>query len=205
MIAAALERRGFRYVVLSSDRREVERLRQRDIPALFGDAANPELLHAAGVERARVVIVALSDGHAARLIVDRTRALAPRAALVVRTHSGSEALHLGTLGQSVQAVHAEREVAVQMTRFSLRRFGVSAQEVEAIAQGLRRGGGGEPGSGGPTGGSGPSLVDRLRSVVRARRGRRAAEVETGEPTGRVEVARVAADAPSTDVSPDPVA
>jgi CPA2 family monovalent cation:H+ antiporter-2 len=168
MIAAALERRGFRYVVLSSDRREVERLRAREIPALFGDAANPELLQIAGVDRARVVIVALSDAHAARLIVDRTRNIAPRVSLVVRTHSGPEALHLRTLGRTVQAVHAEREVAVQMTRFSLRRFGLSSQEVEAIAQGLRGGGGGEPGAGdtgaGGTGGaSTPGLVGRLRS------------------------------------------
>ena len=41
------------------------------------------------------------------------------------------------MGGKVQAVHGERELAVQMARYALRRFGVSATEAEAIAQGLR--------------------------------------------------------------------
>ena len=56
---------------------------------------------------------------------------------VVRTHSDAEAAHLRAIGGKVQAVHGERELAVQMARYALRRFGVSATEAEAIAQGLR--------------------------------------------------------------------
>jgi len=32
----------------------------------------------------------------------------------------------------------QRELAVQMARYTLRRFGVTSREVESIAQGLRR-------------------------------------------------------------------
>jgi CPA2 family monovalent cation:H+ antiporter-2 len=145
MVIAALERRGFRYVVVSSDKRQVEDLRARGIPALFGDAANPELLHEARLDQARVAIVAMSNPHAVRLIVDQIRDQAPRIPLVVRTHSRSEAVALRARGPVVQSVYAEGELAVQMARFSLRRFGVSSAEVEAIAQGLRSSGGGEPG------------------------------------------------------------
>ena len=137
MLGSALERRGFRYVVITQDRKEVERARARGIAALYGDAANEELLMRAGIEDARVVIVAMSDRQAARLIVGRARALNPRVDLVVRTHNDTEAAYLRGLGGSVQAIHGERELAVQMTRYSLRRFGVSAAEAEAIAQGLR--------------------------------------------------------------------
>jgi hypothetical protein len=35
-------------------------------------------------------------------------------------------------------VEGEREVAVQMARYTLRRFGVTSREVDAITQGLRR-------------------------------------------------------------------
>jgi hypothetical protein len=35
-------------------------------------------------------------------------------------------------------VEGESELAVQVARYTLRRFGVSANEVEMIAQGLRR-------------------------------------------------------------------
>ena len=81
--------------------------------------------------------MATSDPHETRLIVERVRRLDPGVDIVVRTHSDTEAAHLRALGGKVQAIHGERELAVQMARYSLRRFGVSAAEAEAIAQGLR--------------------------------------------------------------------
>jgi monovalent cation:H+ antiporter-2, CPA2 family len=137
LIGPALERRGFRYVVVTQQRDEVDRLRRQGITAIYGDAANAEVLEMAGLDHARLVVVATSDPNETRLIVERVRAANPNVDLVVRTHSDTEAAHLRSLGGKVQAVHGERELAVQMARYSLRRFGVSATEAEAIAQGLR--------------------------------------------------------------------
>jgi CPA2 family monovalent cation:H+ antiporter-2 len=137
LIGPALERRGFRYVVVTQQRDEVDRLRRQGISAIYGDAANAEVLEMAGLDHARLVVVATSDPNETRLIVERVRAANPNVDLVVRTHSDTEAAHLRSLGGKVQAVHGERELAVQMARYSLRRFGVSATEAEAIAQGLR--------------------------------------------------------------------
>ena len=137
MIGPALERRGFRYVVITQQRDEVDRLRARGIPAIFGDAANPEVMEMAQIGQARLVIVTTSDPNESRLIVQRAQALQPGLDFVVRTHSDTEAAQLRGLGGKVQVVHGERELAVQMARYSLRRFGVSATEAEAIAQGLR--------------------------------------------------------------------
>jgi len=136
-IATMFDRRGYHYVVISLDRRAIEELRGRGVPALYGDAARPELLEHAGVQIARMLIVAIGDGHATRLAVERARAANPTIDLIVRTHSDAEAARLRGIGGSVQAIHAERELAVQMARYSLRRFGVSGPEAEAIAQGLR--------------------------------------------------------------------
>ncbi len=143
LITSALERRGFTYVVLAEDRHEIERLRKAGIPALFGDASNPDLLSHARLDSARVLVVAISDGHAAGLIVDRARELAPRVAIVVRTHSEPERDAFVAHGGDIQPVLGELEVAVQMTRYALTRFGVSMREAEAIAQGVR-GRGGRP-------------------------------------------------------------
>ena len=41
MIGPALERRGFRYVVVTLQRDEVDALRRRGIPAIYGDAVQP--------------------------------------------------------------------------------------------------------------------------------------------------------------------
>jgi CPA2 family monovalent cation:H+ antiporter-2 len=137
MIAGALERRAFPYAVISLDRRAVEHLRERGVPALSGDATNGELLEHAHVGTARELIVAFSDMAAARRVAEEALAANPRLQIVVRTSSDREAAHLRSLGTNVTPVHAERELAVQMTRWSLRRFGVSGQEAEAIAVGLR--------------------------------------------------------------------
>ena len=94
MIGPALERRGFRYVVITQQRDEVDRLRARGIPAIFGDAANPEVLRMAQIEHARLLVVATSDPNETRLIVERAQALQPGLDFVVRTHSDAEAAHL---------------------------------------------------------------------------------------------------------------
>jgi len=108
MIASALERRGFPYVVITQDRREVESLRDDGLAALYGDASNPELLEQAGIHEARTIIVAISDPHATRLVVERARAANERISLVVRTHSDAEVSHLRTVSGNLQAVHGGR-------------------------------------------------------------------------------------------------
>jgi CPA2 family monovalent cation:H+ antiporter-2 len=143
LIAGALSRRNFRFLIISLERREVESVRRQGAQALFGDATNPELLELAGIEHARVLVVAIPDAHAAQLIVERARALNSRLSLVVRTHSERQLGDLARLGPPIQPVHGEVELAVQMTRYTLRRFGVSTMEAEAVAEGLR-GRGGRP-------------------------------------------------------------
>jgi CPA2 family monovalent cation:H+ antiporter-2 len=137
LIGPALERRGFRYVVITQQREEIDRLRAQGVPAIFGDAANPSVLEMANIGSARLVVVATSDPNETRLIVERANELHPGVDFVVRTHSDTEAARLRGLSSKIQAIHGERELAVQMTRYALRRFGVSGTEAEAIAQGLR--------------------------------------------------------------------
>jgi CPA2 family monovalent cation:H+ antiporter-2 len=138
LIAPALERRGFTYAVISQERDEIDALRRRGIPAIFGDPTNPEVLEHVHVERARVLIVAAGDPHEGQLIVERARAIKPDLDVIARTQSDGQAAHLRGLGGRVEVVHGDRELAVQMVRYTLRRFGVSAIEAEAIAQGIRR-------------------------------------------------------------------
>lgn len=137
LLTSALDRRGFSYVVITDDRHETARLRERGIPTLYGDAANLRLLHHAHIGEARMVIVAIRDEHSTRLIVERARELAPRIPVVVRTHNEHERDLFLDMGGDIQPILGELEVAVQMTRYVLTRFGVSMREAEAVAQGLR--------------------------------------------------------------------
>jgi CPA2 family monovalent cation:H+ antiporter-2 len=177
LIGPALDRRGFRYVVLTLQRREVDQLRARGVAAIYGDASNADVLERAHVETARLVIVASSDPHVTRLVVERALAANPAIDFVVRTHSDTEAAHLRAVTSRIQTVHGERELAVQMVRYSLRRFGVDSREAEAIAQGLRRHTAPTTASVGDVREGGP-----LRRGLDRIRGRRASATnEVGEP------------------------
>ncbi|MBM4408399.1 MAG: sodium:proton antiporter [Chloroflexi bacterium] len=138
LVAGALDRRGFGYVVIDLDRRLVERLRERGVSALYGDATNEELLEQAGIEHAAVLVLAMDDPAAAIVTLERARHANPRIEVVMRTHADRTAARLRE-EERVWSLTGERELGVQMARVTLRRFGISGAEVEAIAQGLRVG------------------------------------------------------------------
>jgi CPA2 family monovalent cation:H+ antiporter-2 len=136
-VARALEARGFGYIVIEEHRRTVEALRHRGVQALYGDIADAELLEHAGIRHAKVLVFAAYDPPAAEFAVEHAHRVNPRIEIVVRVETPEEARRLLDRGAS-QTVEGERELAVQMARYTLRRFGVTSREVEAITQGLRR-------------------------------------------------------------------
>jgi CPA2 family monovalent cation:H+ antiporter-2 len=137
LVAQTLDRRGLRYLVIDQDRHRVEDLRRRGITALYGDAANPAILAHAGLDRARVLVIAFSDVPSTRHVVDYARAKHPRLSIVARTHGEDEWAYLRDHGVD-EVVRGEREVAVEMSRFTLHRMGIGGTELQALVQGLRQ-------------------------------------------------------------------
>ena len=137
VIGDALQRRGFRFIVLEQDQEIVRRLRTQGIPALLGSADSPVLLEQVQLEQARVLIVAVPDGLAARRVVDYARLVNPDLDIVVRTDNDDERMTLRKLG-ATEAVVGEMELALEMTRFALHRYGVSSLEINAALQRVRR-------------------------------------------------------------------
>jgi CPA2 family monovalent cation:H+ antiporter-2 len=136
LIAHSFDRRDFPYVVIDQNRRIVEELRRRGVAALFGDAAQPALLEHADVAHARVLLVTITDPPVTRRIIEEARRLNPRLSIVARTHSEGERSVLLDLAVD-DVVLGEREVAAEMVRYGLHRFGVGGAELQAIVQGLR--------------------------------------------------------------------
>jgi CPA2 family monovalent cation:H+ antiporter-2 len=136
LIGDALGRRQFGFVVIDRDLRLVERLRERGIDALYGDAADPELLERAELERAAVLVIATPEEAFNRVVQERARRLAPRLEIVVRTPG--ERLAARLLGEArVWPIVAPRELGAQIARVTLARYGISPPEIEAIIQGIR--------------------------------------------------------------------
>jgi len=136
LIGEALTRRGFSFVAIDHDPRVVRRLREQGVVALLGNADNPVILDRAGLDQARVLVVAVPDAVAARQIVDYAHRGWPRLDIVARTHSEEQVRELRSRGVDL-AVSGELELALEMARHTLHRFGVTSAETIAILQGFR--------------------------------------------------------------------
>jgi CPA2 family monovalent cation:H+ antiporter-2 len=137
LVAAALQRRGFGFVVIDESPHAVREAREAGISAIRGSVENRVVLDRAPLDRATVLVVAVPDPVTTRFVVDTVRRAHPRLPIVARTHSASERSVLRGLGATVVVV-GEVELALEMTRFTLRQFGVSGPELVSLIEGLRR-------------------------------------------------------------------
>ncbi|HXG26201.1 MAG TPA: cation:proton antiporter [Candidatus Binatia bacterium] len=137
LIASALQRRGFGFVVIDESPQAVREAREAGITTIRGNVENRVVLDRAPIERAAVLVVAIPDPVTTRFVVDTVRRQHPRLPIVARTHSQGERATLRRLGATVVVV-GEVELALEMTRFTLRQFGVSGPELAALIEGLRR-------------------------------------------------------------------
>ena len=120
-IAQALRRHEVPLVVADENREAVERLRERGILAIWGDAADPGVLVQTHVARARILILAIPDHVRVRRIMDLARQLNPLVELVVRTHSDEEFAFLDQ-ERLATVFMGERELAKAMADFVLERL-----------------------------------------------------------------------------------
>ncbi len=82
--AETLREFGFDVLVLDTDRRLVQTVRDYGCRALLGDATQLEILEHAHLDRARGIVVALSDHRTAALAVAQARRIAPKLPIVAR-------------------------------------------------------------------------------------------------------------------------
>jgi monovalent cation:H+ antiporter-2, CPA2 family len=121
-IAEALTERNISYVVAEENREIVERLRDRGVHAVSGDASDPAVLIQAHVARASMLVIATPDPVHVRRMVDVARKLNPKIEIVLRTHSDEEA-ELLRRENSGTVFMGEHELAMAMTRHVLQAYG----------------------------------------------------------------------------------
>jgi K+:H+ antiporter len=120
-IGAALTAQGIPFVVAEENREIVEKLRERDIPAVSGDASEPAVLIQAHIHRARMLVTAIPDIVQVRRIIETARTVNPRVEIVVRTHSEKEFALLER--EKIGAIFfGEHELARSMTQYVLDRY-----------------------------------------------------------------------------------
>jgi CPA2 family monovalent cation:H+ antiporter-2 len=139
IIGEALKAQGLPFVVVEENRRRVEELRARNVPAVYGDATAAGVLEAARVDRARLLVVATPQGFQTRRVIELARQANPRIDTAVRTHNVGELAHLERQGVGV-AIMGERELALGLMYYSLKSLGVSDEKASLVVQRARTSG-----------------------------------------------------------------
>jgi CPA2 family monovalent cation:H+ antiporter-2 len=135
-IGDALEAFALPFIVVERDLRRVEELRARGLRVIYGDASAPGILTAAGIERARLLIVATPDSYQARRAFAIARQLNPEVETVVRVHGEADLAYFKSRGAGL-AVLVERELALTMLGYALRRLGLSEGQAQLYVQSYR--------------------------------------------------------------------
>jgi CPA2 family monovalent cation:H+ antiporter-2 len=91
------------------------------VPIVLGDATRNSVLRAAGISRARVLVLAINDAEAARRAVALARSLAPNLHVIARVTYLAEAPLFRSAGAQ-EIVPAELETSVEIMVRVLRRF-----------------------------------------------------------------------------------
>jgi len=136
VVYEAIRQQAIGVVVIEQDAGAVASLREQGVAVLHGSASNPVILERAGISRARILIAAIPDPLSIRRMVEMARDANPEIDIVVRTHSQAERRHIERQGAN-EAVVGELELAMEMSRHTLRLFGMADAPAELLLRKVR--------------------------------------------------------------------
>ena len=137
IVARVLLSAGIRPTVIDHDADTVDSARRFGFKVYFGDATQPDLLHAAGLDQAKAVVVAVDDVTQANRLVHELRASHPRLPILARARDAVHAMELEDAGVH----HVQREVfesSLRSARATLELLGFDRFHARELADEFRR-------------------------------------------------------------------
>lgn len=96
--AEVLDQMGVRYSVIDQNTKTIENLKSKNLKAIYGDASRHEILHAAGVEEARWLIIAVPSSVDRLTVTCEARVMNSNIDIIVRSHFIKEKTFLEEVG-----------------------------------------------------------------------------------------------------------
>jgi CPA2 family monovalent cation:H+ antiporter-2 len=132
-----LSRLSIPRLVVEMDVDRAEDLQKANVPVLFGDAANSDILKHAHLDTAREVVITVPHEVAAMSIVAAARAGAPDVPVVVRATTQESIGRLTALG-ATDVIYPELTGGLEMMHQTLLRLGYPEDLIEEYADAIRR-------------------------------------------------------------------
>ncbi|MEE9543567.1 MAG: cation:proton antiporter [Thermodesulfobacteriota bacterium] len=128
-LATVLKKTIIAHLVIDMSADRVKAAKSVGHQAFYGDASHPDMLARLGIEKAKMVVVAITDPIATRRIVKTARDMNPAAMIIVRTRYTREMEDLKTLG-ATQVIPEEFETSVEIFARVLRSYRIPANIVQ---------------------------------------------------------------------------
>lgn len=136
-IGRLLRAQGVRPVVLENDSDRVELLRRVGLEVYYGDASRLELLHSAGIARARVLVIALGDDEKTLALAKLVRERYPTVRILARAATRTAAFEL--LHEGIADVYRDTtDTALRVGEDALSALGLPRHHAHRLAQAFRR-------------------------------------------------------------------
>ena len=135
-MAGFLLREGIDHVALDTNSRLVKEAWEAGEQVFFGDASHVDMLRAAGLERARLVVVTIDEPHATERIIRTVRAENRDLPILVRTRSDASMEALEEAGATL-VLPETLEASMMLSQHMLEFLGVDPEEVHAVIEAAR--------------------------------------------------------------------
>ena len=138
-LALTARKAGIMYSIIELNPDLVIEARKGGEPVVFGDATGEGVLTHAGIQDARIVVVAINDPVATRKITSICRSVNPSLTIIVRTRYVSEVESLHALGAD-EVIAEEFETSVEIFTVVLNKFFVPRDRIESFITDIRANG-----------------------------------------------------------------
>jgi monovalent cation:H+ antiporter-2, CPA2 family len=124
------------HLVIDVEAEIIEELTKRNIPNLYGDASNSEVLTHAGLRRARALVVAGPNEASNELVVAAARDISPQLPIIARATTEDGIKQLTELGAQ-DVIHPELEGGLEIVRHTLLKLNFPLQEIMRYIDAVR--------------------------------------------------------------------
>jgi len=128
---------GVKTVVLDHEAAMIEMLRQVGVKSYYGDAMRPDLLHAAGIENAKVLVVAIDERDHAVELVEYVRQHYPKIKILARAYDVNHLYLLKKAGVDM-AFRELFDASLELGIETMKTLGVHPFKVAKMAQNFRK-------------------------------------------------------------------
>lgn len=135
-LSHVLKETDIKYVICEMNINTVKEMEKKGEPIIFGDATKEEILHVLGVDRAKVVVIAISDPEATKRIVKTIRNIKEDVIVIVRTRYVAEVDMFRRLGAD-EIIPEEFETSIEIFSRVLMRYNVPVNIIHVLVQKIR--------------------------------------------------------------------